>query len=263
MLGGGLLLACQQPESAAVRYARALTEAADYAEAKALCLSLEDQSLRADCQVSAMEAWDVVDEAECKDVSAPVWFDECLFLLAERQRISVDLDTAIDTCNRTRFARKCAWHLVQDEAQASLEEPPAQAELRLAPFVVSRPVPDAAEQFWFIRFQELAAAKEPVTELDCQGLKDPVACQAGIQRYVRMVLDALGRHQLEKVCQGEPGERAKRGGEPAWYDGPIAHQEEASWVDGHCTRRPVGRIGDGPAPETLPLPPGLAGGARR
>lgn len=257
-----LLGACGSPESEAVRYTRALTESADHAEAKALCLGLESAALQGDCLVSAMEQWGVVDAAECSAVSAPVWYDECLFLLAERQRTGVDLDTAIATCASTRFARKCAWHLVQDEAQASLDETPAVAEARIAAFDRSRAVPDAGEQFWYIRFQELAAAERPVAETDCEGLQHTDACQRGLRRYLRSVLDALGKRNLEQVCARELGQRATRGGEPAWVDGPVARDEESHWAEQRCTRM-GGHQGAGPAPATLPLPgPGQVEGPR-
>jgi len=228
------LLSCGSPKSDAVRYAEALGEASDFESARSLCAGITDVGLRGDCKVGAMERHRVLDEAECDGVQSDLWRDECRFLLAERQRASGDLALAIDTCNSTRFARKCAWHLVQDEAQASVDEAPAVAEARITPFLVSRPVPDAALQFWIIRFREQAAAGKQLDERVCDEVIDRQTCVEGFFRHLATVLDALGRARLERVCAKDGDALATTGGEPAWAEGPLARAAESRWVRAHC-----------------------------
>ena len=228
------VLACGSPKSDAVRYAEALGEAADYESATAMCAGIGDLGLRGDCKVGAMERHGVLEEAECDAVQSDLWQDECRFLLAERLRASGDLTLAIDTCNRTRFARKCAWHLVQDEAQASVDEAPAVAEARIAPFLVSRPVPDAGLQFWIIRFREQAAAGQQIDERVCDEVVDRQTCVEGFFRHLASVLDALGRARLDEMCAAEVGARATTGGQTAWAEGPLARSAESRWAGTHC-----------------------------
>lgn len=229
-------LACAPERGDAGWYAAALADATDHASAKQMCAEIGELRLRSDCQVAAMERWGGLAEAECLEVSDPVWADECRFQLAERLRVAGDLAGGIDACHRTRFRRQCSWHLLQDEAQDSVDETPAEAQRRLRPFAASNPLPDAGRHFWAIRMQEQNGAGRSADETDCDQVADSQSCTIAFERHVHRTLDALGRANLAKVCGAETGQRAFTREVPTWLPGPLATAAERRWVDARCTQ---------------------------
>lgn len=237
------------PDAGASAYHRALKSDAGYAAAAAACQDIADERVRGDCLLAVMERWEHLDPASCDALTDPVWADECRFQLAERQRAAGKLAIAIQTCEGTRFRRSCAWHLLQDEAQAAATEDAAAAEERLAPFRASRSIPDAPLQFWKMWFRERSADDHALDEAVCAGLAAPRACERAVDAYVRGMLDELGRRDPQRLCRQERGLRARTGGGPAWRMGPIAGAAEDRWVHERC--------GDGapPPPTAAGLPP--------
>jgi hypothetical protein len=181
-----------------------------------------------------LETWGRLELSICEALSAPLWRDECLFKLGESQWQTGDLEAGLQTCEQTRFRRNCAWHLVQYEVNATLQLPPVEAEGRILGFAASDSMPDAAFQFWLIRFREQAGDGLQLNELDCDGLEQPEACRDGIRRHVVSSLRTKSRRHLEELCGADPGERVRLKGDPAWAPGPITLEAEAQWVASHC-----------------------------
>lgn len=231
-----LLAACEQRGDAGW-YAYALAEAPSYEDAAAACRRIDARSTREDCLLAVLESHDRLAEADCGELQDPVWHDECLFQLAERRRAAGDLAEAIRTCHRTRFSRPCAWHLLQDEVQASIDLPAPEAEARLQPFAAADPLPDAAFQFWMIRFREQGTRGRTVDEADCASLQDPSQCRRALQSHIHRMLEALGNLDLQKTCAREPGTRANVRGAPAWVLGSLALETERQWEAEFCPAR--------------------------
>ncbi|MDP6932836.1 MAG: hypothetical protein QGG40_07955 [Myxococcota bacterium] len=230
--------------SDAQNYARALAEVTDFSAARSSCDRVDSSLARGDCLLAIMEAHERLDETDCRTLDNDLWHDECFFLLAERQAASGGLAQGLDTCQTTAFARYCSWHLLQDEVQDSLQEPAAEAEARLTAFRETRTLPDAAFQFWTIRFREQAGDGRPLDERDCTGLEDSESCIHAVQAHIRKMLDARARAARKKssdttpsrpaVCELEPGSRVKIRQAPAWSSGPVAQAAESDWVRDHC-----------------------------
>lgn len=244
-----VLSACG-PRTDAERYRAALVEADAYGPAAALCADIGDRGARGDCLIAVMERFQRLEIADCDAIRDGLWHDECVFALAERARAHGDLDRGLELCLQGRFARSCSWHLLQDEVEASLEDPPKAAELRIAAFAHARRIPDAAVQFWMIRFRERSAAGHPLDEADCEGLKDSRSCEAAVIGYVRQILDAVGNANREQTCNAARGERVKVGQAPAWAAGPVALRAEDDWVRMRCAEGAKRLPGDEP-----PMPP--------
>ena len=206
-------------------------------------MRIRDPATRGDCEVATMERWESLDANDCRAIAQGppelvLWRDECMFQLAERLRAAGELDRALETCMDTRFSRQCSWHLVQDEAEASLAEAPTVAEARIARFAQAGRIPDAALQFWSIRLRSSAAAGALPDEAACAGLADPAPCQEAVRRYVRLVLDTRLRGDRALACgqvEAASGTVMQR---PAWADGPLAAAAALEWHVAHCGRRP-------------------------
>lgn len=236
-------LGCPEPGDAR-RYALASSEAEDWPEARSLCLGIRDPSSRGDCLVAGMERFSTLDPEECRalqkdEPEMAVWRDECMFQLAERLRGLGRFDEAMVACLDTRFARECFWHLVQDEAEASLDEAGPVAEARIARFRAAGPIPDAALQFWAARFRAEAEAGRVPGEEICTTLQDPAPCHEGLRRFVRSRLDGQLRLDALRACaataQG-PGSVPVAFG---WVPGPVADASVARWHERHCAQEPV------------------------
>jgi hypothetical protein len=183
--------------------------------------------------------WDRLEESDCALVEDPLWRDECVFLLAERRYAAGELASAIQTCHRTRFGRKCSWHLLQDLAQATLDRPPTEVESMLTPFLEADPMPDFKDQFWRIRFREQGAAGRTLDESACVGLVDEMSCESAVHYHVRSILDALAKTGLERTCERPMGQRATVADGAAWSLGAITEDAENQWVQQRCeVRRP-------------------------
>jgi hypothetical protein len=230
----GCALACEDSAPAGEAFPAALMETESYEVAVAHCDRIASDELRGDCRVALMESWNRLDPADCESMESPLWRDECLFLLGERQLAAGDLALGLATCEQTRFRRNCAWHLVQDEVQATLELPAPEAEERILAFADATPIPDAAMQFWIIRFRERAGAGYALDEADCETLQDPIPCRAAVERHIHGILDARVKRKLAETCDAKPGERATLNGEPAWTVGEVSLRAEASWVETRC-----------------------------
>ena len=230
-----LLLACDTPPvSDGESYAAALANSTGFEAATTHCARIEDSDLQGDCRVAVMEIWSRLDPADCDQMGESLWRDECLFLLGERHWRAGDLKLGLETCEQTRFRRNCGWHLIQDEVQASLEMSAIEAEERIIPLADSKSIPDAALQFWVIRFTEQAGNGRIIDEQECDGLSHPEPCRSAIERRIKKVLDSAGRKQLDRVCEAKPGERATLRRQPAWRSGPLSLAVEQEWVDQHC-----------------------------
>ncbi|MCB9777464.1 MAG: hypothetical protein H6742_02745 [Alphaproteobacteria bacterium] len=227
------------PRTDAERYAYALTDAPDFDRARESCLGIRASMSRGDCLVAAMERFDRLEAVDCDAMRADepalaLWRDECRFLLAERQRGAGALLEAVDTCQSTRFHRQCLWHLVQDEAEASLDESPLQAEARLGIFAGAHRIPDAAVQFWTIRTRTRAAKGVPPDERDCDSLADRESCIEGVRRYIRLTLDTRARHLDTSGCDEEHDVSGTLSGRRAWVDGPAARDTVRRWWELRC-----------------------------
>ncbi|MCK6502324.1 hypothetical protein L6R53_02815 [Myxococcota bacterium] len=248
-----VLPGCER-RSDAERYHHALVEARSYATARASCRRIEDPDSRGDCLVGVMEVWQRLDAAGCHEILAPagagagaapelaVWRDECMFQLAERQRAHGDLPTALRTCLDSRWARECSWHLLQDEAEASLDEPAAVAEARIRAFRDAPRLPDASLQFWIIRARAGAARGRPVSEADCAALAAPAPCREALGVTVRSMLDARLRAEGTSGCAHVVQTAATLSG-VAWLPGPLVDAEVARWASARCPTSGAERSG--------------------
>lgn len=226
-------------------------EADSFARARSSCLGIRDPDSRGDCLVGVMEVWQRLEPGDCHAIlsatsmgPAPelaLWRDECMFQLAERLRAHGQLPAALDACLDSRWARECSWHLLQDEAEASLDQAPADAEARIQAFRQAPRLPDAAGQFWAIRMRAGAARGLPVSEGDCATLTAPEPCLQALGVTVASMLDARLRAGALDACalRAEPG--AILGPDVAWTPGPLVDAEVARWASQRCPAlRPQG-----------------------
>ncbi len=227
------LAGCLDRRSDAARYADALARE-DFDDARDDCAGIGPEDARDDCLLAIMEQHHRLSEADCAGIASQKWYAECMFLLAERQSKTGDLALALQTCERSRYARFCSWHLLQDQVQETLDLSMAQAEGRIVAFKDAKPIPDAPFQFWLTRFREQGASGTSVDEHECETLRDRGACYLAVEAHVRRTLDTLGRASLRTVCASEPGKRAMSKGQPSWKMGPVASRVEQRWVEERC-----------------------------
>jgi len=239
LVPAALLLALACTHEPVVRsadaYHEALTTDGGYGVSAAACARLPTPRVRGDCLVASMERWESLDPALCAGLEDALWADECRFQLAERQRAAGDLAAGLATCEQTRFRRSCAWHLVQDEAEAAADDDLPTAEVRIPALATSRAVPDAPLQFWLIRFREGSARGQVLDEAACDALVDVRSCEQAVWAWVRAMLDELGKRDPARLCARPLGDRVHNvDGEPAWRAGPIAVEAEQRWVHERC-----------------------------
>ena len=189
---------------------------------------------REDCLLAVLERHHRLSPEDCGELTTQKWHAECLFQLAERQGRAGELSAALQTCASSLYARFCSWHLLQDQVQASLDDAPVVAEARLDGFAGVTVLPDAAFQFWMIRFREQATDGRSLDESDCHGLRERGECERAVVEYVRRKLDAISHGRMPAVCGGTPGRRAMAHGQPAWKAGPLATSAEDAWVAERC-----------------------------
>ena len=225
--------ACNRGLGDAGWYTAALAEKS-YGAAASDCRKIHAADSREDCLLAAMSQNNRLQDADCAELTVSKWHEECLFMLGERISASGNLALGLQTCERSRFARSCTWHLLQDKVQATMDQPPATAERVLDHFQRVPSLPDATYQFWVIRLREAAELGRPVDEADCIPSRDPAACRRAVEAHVRRILDTLGRGGLASACKAAPGARATTGGKPAWLPGPITLAVEANWVREKC-----------------------------
>lgn len=231
------------PRGDSALYSHALTSAGTYEQARASCDRIQRVDSRGDCQVAIVERFERYELAECERIlgmepRTALWRDECVFLVAEGLRKRGELDLALEACVQTRFARQCAWHLVEDEANASLTEEPAVAERRIERFSKARPIPDAAMQFWRIRFRTAAGQGHPPDELVCAALQAPTPCLEAFERGIIELLEARRAREPQQVCPpaGALGDTMGRETmDLAWARGPRADLLLESWRRDRCT----------------------------
>ncbi|RME22927.1 MAG: hypothetical protein D6798_14595 [Deltaproteobacteria bacterium] len=245
-LGGGPG-GCRRPSDATL-YVAALSEDDRYERARAHCARIIDVDARGDCLVAIMERFDRLDAGEClalaeAEPELALWRDECVFQLAERLRARQRIEDALRLCLETRFSRECSWHLVRDEAEASIDEAPAIAELRLARFTGARRLPDAGLQFWMIRFRAQAARGVLPDERVCGQIVEPEACIEAFRRHIRQSLATLQRVHEDRACADDADVPDTLSPEPGWADGPIARATVAGWRARHCGRPAGGGAG--------------------
>jgi hypothetical protein len=258
-LAGALPACSTEPvASSAAAYHEALTTDGGYPASADACARLPDARVRGDCLLAAMERWQTLEPALCDGLEDPVWADECRFQLAERTRAAGDLAAGLAICETTRFRRSCAWHLVQDEAEAAADEDLPTAEHRIAALSTSAAMPDAPVQFWLVRFREGSARGQVLDEADCAGLRDPRSCEQAVWAWARAMLDELGKRDPTRLCETPAGRRIRNTeGVPAWAPGPISTAAEARWAAERCG------AGAPPPPERRHGSPGGAPLGRR
>lgn len=107
------LLACTSPQGGdRAAYLRSTT--ADPAEAPAICQTIAEDALRADCLIHAgarhAEGGDIAQaQATCEAIEDPLWAEECWFLTADRAALIGD--AARQACRRSgRFEPHCRGH---------------------------------------------------------------------------------------------------------------------------------------------------------
>ncbi|MED5371708.1 MAG: hypothetical protein VX899_11875 [Myxococcota bacterium] len=199
-----LQLACTPSPGEALRLA--LDPAAPLDEALSACQHIPAPDAQGDCLSAALETRGDYERADCEQIQARRWRDECVFLLAERQRTEGALAAAVDTCHETAFARECVFHLIRDEARLVADQTPAAAQERVAPFIGAPRAPDAAAVFWKewatarIKTHDLPVAPETCTQVD-----DTVGCQDGLKRAGSELLRGIpSKQRCERVEAGEP-----------------------------------------------------------
>ena len=229
-----LMGACSQGPTDAEAYAHALSTAVDYGAARASCDQVEDSSLRGDCQVTVTERFEWLDPEVCATVDGDVWQSECRFLMAERLGATGDLDAALATCVTSGFRRHCAWHLLQDAAEATLDLPHAEAERVVHAFMEVQALPDAPNQFWRIRWRELAGRGQILDEQGCAGLLSEPGCRDSLDRHVFDMLQVVARADRHRTCATAAGGRVLHDSQPAWVLGPITLAAEQRWETEHC-----------------------------
>jgi len=237
----GLLLilgACAEPPSEAEAYAHALAGAETYVEARESCGQIADAGVRGDCQATITERFARLDPADCDAVDGDVWRDECRFLMAERIGATGDLELALATCVTSRFRRHCAWHLLQDATEHTIDAPHAEAEAVLEGFMQVKALPDAPNQFWRIRWRELAGRGVRLDEAGCEGLRSRPGCRDALERQVFDMLQVVSRSDRAGVCATPEGQRVLHDGVPVWTLGPLTAAAEARWVGEHCAAKP-------------------------
>ncbi len=243
----GLLAGCGPPGDAAL-YVAALSEDGRYERARDHCARIADVHTRGDCLVAVMERFSQLDEGEClalaqAEPALALWRDECVFQLAERLRARGRMDDALRLCLDTRFSRECAWHLVQDEAEASIGEPAAVAELRLERFAGARRLPDAALQFWMIRLRAQVSVGTLPDETVCGELAASEPCFEALRRHIRASLDGLHKLKQDRACPEGADPAGTLSADAAWVDGPVARATVSEWRARHCGREPGGGAG--------------------
>jgi len=226
------------PRGDAAWYNKALTSASSYEEARDACDRVQRVDSRGDCQVAIVERFERYELAECERIlgmepRTAMWRDECVFIVAEGLRQRGELGPALEACVQTRFARQCAWHLVEDEANASLAEEPPVAELRIERFRAARPIPDAAMQFWRIRFRSAAGQGQPPDERVCASLQAATPCLEAFDRGLIELLEARRARDPQQVCP--PAGAAGDTMDIAWARGPRADLLLESWRRDRCT----------------------------
>ena len=231
-----LLGACSQGPTDAEAYAHALSAAPDHGAARASCDQVKDASLRGDCQVTITERFELLDPKVCDSVEGAVWQSECRFLMAERLGAAGDLQAALATCVTSGFRRHCAWHLLQDAAEATIDAPHAEAERVVHAFMEVQALPDAPNQFWRIRWRELAGRGRVLDEQGCVGLLSEPGCRDSLDRHVFDMLQVVARSDRRRTCSTAAGSRVLHDGQPAWVLGPITLAAERRWAAEHCGR---------------------------
>ena len=239
--GVALVLGCGTPPTDAERYRAALVSAPTFEAAQDACAAIVDPATRGDCQVTITERFERLDPSDCDHVTGPVWLDECRFLLAERLGGAGRLDQAIEMCAQSRFRRYCAWHLVQDAVDATLDLPAAEAEAVLLGFENIPALPDASLQFWRIRWREWAGHGRTADETTCRGLDSQRGCEEALARHVRQLLDAVAKTDLAGTCARPRGERVENRGAAGWVMGPLTTAVESEWEVQRCPRGEAGR----------------------
>ena len=207
-------------------YAEALSAAQDDDDAWRRCTQIQSLTLRGDCQVAVMDAWSAATPERCAEIAAHLWRDECTFLAAEQLWASGDHVASIAACEQTRFVRQCAWHLLQDEAEAAADLSPVDAERRMRPLLgaVAR-LPDAGMQFWALWFRLQARAGRPVDGEACASLEQGPLCLDGLDRYLHDVLSAQQRAG-RSVCDGKPVQ--------GWVYSVQVQDSVQRWLAHHC-----------------------------
>ncbi len=222
--------------------------ATSWEEARGLCRRLPEAD-RPDCLVAAMEALGRLDRADCDDIPAGVWRDECVFLYAEREARAGNLAEAFTACDTTVFGRECSFHLIREGARSVLDLPLSDAVPAAIPYDGLPRAPDAQRLFWRTWFRERLERKVPVDPTGC-----PTAdCSAGARETILLTLNAFARAQGAAFCAGGPLPDGRVGARILWVEGPETVGWVAEFVDGECARR-EGRVRGPPRPPTPPAP---------
>lgn len=198
-----------------------------------------------DCLVASMEIHQRLDRADCEDIPAGLWHNECVFLFAEREAKAGNLAYAVEACDRSGFGRECSYHLIREGARAVLDAPMEEAAAATRTWEGMQHAPDAERLFWRTWFRERQQKDIPV---DPTGCATP-ACQDGARETLIFTLNGLARARGEAFCDGSlPSPTI--GTRTLWVEtGPVAGWVY-EYVEGECARR-SGR----------PRGPGTPGGA--
>jgi len=215
--------------------------AATVAEGLATCAQMSTENARGDCSIPVLERHGALSGAQCDRIEAPIWRDECHFLLAEQEILGGEVVGALARCGQTRFARNCGWHLVRTSVQASLDEAPDTLEPRLAPFRTAAALPDGERLFWFIRLMEHMGRGVAIDPATCGGIPSAAACLEGAERAIHDLLGTAARRDPKGFCAAEPGTRVRQRGELPWVDSAETRATEARFVALRCAiSRPGG-----------------------
>lgn len=238
-----LCLAGCDPQADARAYRLALA-APTWDEAHDRCLALADPRNRGDCLVGAMERHDRLDPADCAELDAGLWYDECLFQFAERANKAGRLEDAFTACETSRFGRECSYHLIREAAWRVIDEPLDQAIAAAAPYRGLARAPDAPHLFWQAFFRELGRLGRTIDPSACPDAD----CRSGARDVVFQRLNGLYTADPAGWCAWVPAPGAAvdpslvppipstGDGRPAWVDTPEVRGFVVSWSRTNCAR---------------------------
>lgn len=228
------LTACSdRPRGDAGWYWYALSASTSLEDAQAACARVRLAGARDDCQLAVLEARGAVSEDACDALDGDAWRDSCLLQVSAALAAQGELGAALDVCEGVSVARWCVVQRVDEAVTASLSEPSAAAEARLADFVASGLITDAGQQFWNLRARALVARGDAIDPRTCDGLKDPQPCTFAVGQAMRRAIEALSRRAPDQACAVARGEQPYPGTAP-WVDGEPTRDFLRSWAEIRC-----------------------------
>ncbi|MCP4807335.1 MAG: hypothetical protein GY913_32415 [Proteobacteria bacterium] len=192
-----ILLACGGP-SEAERFAAAVDPEVALQAALDGCAELQP-GRAGECATAALESRSAMSLEACRELSEPLWQDECTFQLAE-QLAETDLRAGIETCHASQFARECSFHLIRAQARTLASSEPTAAEAGVGNLHDIPRAPDASVLFY--EEWHLASRKAGIdaSYARCSPLLDERPCVEGLRRLSHKTLRAKGPPGCDAVA---------------------------------------------------------------